>query len=57
MAYKLKQKFVGKSLANINKPLNDLTEEDIKSLSDKTKELIFIKETPKNKKKDVAIKS
>ncbi len=56
MAYKLKKKFVGKSLANINKPLNDLTEEDIKSLSDKTKELIFIKETPKNKKKDVAIK-
>ena len=53
MKWKLKNKWVGKSLANIKKPLNDLTEEDIKTLSNTTKELIFIKELPKKKKKYV----
>ena len=56
MKWKLKNKWIGKSLANICKPLSDLTEEDIKSLSEKTKDLIFIKELPKKKKKDVDIK-
>ena len=56
MKWTLKNSWFGKSLANVNKPLNDLTEEDIKSLSDKTKELIFVKEPPKKKKKDVEAK-
>jgi|TARA_R110000850_G_scaffold236989_1_gene361744 hypothetical protein len=57
MAYKLKKEWEGKSIDSINMPLNCLTQEHILKLREDVRDRLFIKETPKKKKKDVAIKS
>tara|TARA_R110002020_G_scaffold65_2_gene353 strand:- start:916 stop:1098 length:183 start_codon:yes stop_codon:yes gene_type:complete len=60
MAWKLKKEWEGKSLANIRTPLDQLTQKQINTLSDKYKELLFIEDKPKEdkpkrKKRDVSI--
>ena len=55
MAWKLKKEWEGKSVDNINIPLNDLTQKQIEGLNESVRESLFVKEQPKKKKKDVAI--
>ena len=57
MAYKLKKEWEGKSIDNLNIPLNDLTQKQILGLNESIRNNLFIEETPKKKKKDVAIKN
>jgi|TARA_R110000751_G_scaffold94624_1_gene184684 hypothetical protein len=57
MAYKLKKEWEGKSIDNLNIPLNDLTQKQILGLNESIRSSLFIEETPKKKKKDVAIKN
>ena len=55
MAWKLKKEWEGKSIDNMNIPLNDLTQKQIEGLNESVRESLFVKEQPKKKKKDVAI--
>ena len=55
MAWKLKKEWEGKSVDNINIPLNDLTQKQIERLNESVRESLFVKEQPKKKKKDVEI--
>ena len=55
MTWKLKKEWEGKSVDNINIPLNDLTQKQIEGLNESVRESLFVKEQPKKKKKDVAI--
>tara|TARA_Y100001937_G_scaffold121801_1_gene181154 strand:- start:901 stop:1074 length:174 start_codon:yes stop_codon:yes gene_type:complete len=55
MAWKLKKEWEGKSVDNINIPLNDLTQKQIEGLNESVRESLFVKEQPKKKKKDVEI--
>ena len=57
MAYKLKKEWEGKSIDNLNIPLNDLTQKQILGLIESIRNSLCGEETPKKKKKDVAIKS
>ena len=57
MAYKLKKEWEGKSIDNLNIPLNDLTQKQILGLNESIRNSLFVEETPKKKKKDVATKS
>tara|TARA_R110001592_G_scaffold7266_1_gene40878 strand:- start:442 stop:615 length:174 start_codon:yes stop_codon:yes gene_type:complete len=57
MAWKIRKEFEGKTIESINKPLNELTQMQIERLNERVRDTLFIKETPKKKKKDVAIKS
>jgi hypothetical protein len=57
MAYKLKKEWEGKIIDNLNIPLNDLTQKQILGLNESIRNSLFVEETPKQKKKDVAIKS
>tara|TARA_R100000781_G_C4056714_1_gene119609 strand:+ start:56 stop:229 length:174 start_codon:yes stop_codon:yes gene_type:complete len=54
MTWKLKKEWEGKSVDNINIPLNDLTQKQIEGLNESVRESLFIKEQPKKQKKDVA---
>ena len=57
MKWILKTKWEGRSIDNLNVPLNELTQKQILGLNEGIRNSLFIKETPKKKKKDVAIKS
>ena len=57
MAWKIRKEFKGKTIESINKPLNELTQKQIERLNERVRNSLFIEETPKNKKKDVAIKN
>jgi hypothetical protein len=57
MAWKIRKEFKGKTIESINKPLNELTQKQIERLNERVRNSLFIKETPKKTKKDVAIKS
>jgi hypothetical protein len=52
MAWKLKKEWEGKSVAHIKVPLNELTPQQILSLSDASLDKYFIEDKPKKKKKD-----
>jgi len=54
MAWKLKKEWEGKSVDNINIPLNDLTQKQIEGLNESVRESLFVKEQPKKQKKYVA---
>jgi len=51
MAWKLKKEWEGKSVDNINIPLDDLSQNQIKKLNESVRKSLFIEEKPKNKKK------
>ena len=55
MAWKLKKEWEGKSVAHIKVPLNELTPQQILSLSDASLDKYFIQDKPKKKKKDVGV--
>ncbi len=57
MKWILKTKWEGRSIDNLSIPLNELTQKQILGLNEEIRNSLFIKETPKKKKKDVAIKS
>ena len=52
MAWKLKKEWEGKSVDNINIPLDDLSQNQIKKLNESVRNSLFIEEKPKKKKKD-----
>ena len=52
MTWKLKKQWEGKSIDSIRIPLDDLTQKQILSLNESVRNSIFIKDTPKKKKKD-----
>ena len=53
MAYKLKKEWEGKSIDNLNIPLNDLTQKQILGLNESIRNSLFVEETHKKTKKDV----
>jgi hypothetical protein len=53
MTWKLKKEWEGKSIDTLNIPLDDLSQKQISKLNESVREALFIKEQPKNKKKDV----
>jgi hypothetical protein len=53
MAWKLKKEWEGKTLNSINCPLEDLTQKQILKLKEETRNLLFVEDKPKKKKKDV----
>ena len=55
MAWKLKKQWEGKSIDSIKIPLGDLSQKQILSLNESTRNNLFIEDKPKKKKKDVSI--
>ena len=51
MVYILKKEWEGKSIDSIRIPLDDLTQKQIQGLNESVRNSIFIKDTPKKKKK------
>ena len=51
MAWKLKKEWEGKSIDNINIPLDDLTQKQISGLNESVRNSLFIEDKPKKKKK------
>ena len=56
MAWKLKKEWEGKSIDNINIPLDDLTQKQISGLNESVRNALFIEDKPKKKKKDDSFK-
>ena len=52
MAWKLKKEWEGKSIDSIRTPLDDLTQKQIEGLRESVRNKLFVKQTPKKKKKD-----
>ena len=52
MAWKLKKEWEGKSVDSIRIPLDDLTQKQILSLNESTRNNLFIEDKPKKKKID-----
>jgi hypothetical protein len=52
MAYKVKKQYINSFAGGIKKALKDLTQNEILSLSEKTRNTYFVEEKPKKKKKD-----
>ena len=50
MAWKLKKEWEGKSIDNINIPLDDLTQKQISGLNESVRNSLFIEDKPKKKK-------
>tara|TARA_R100001443_G_scaffold22662_1_gene34900 strand:+ start:752 stop:934 length:183 start_codon:yes stop_codon:yes gene_type:complete len=51
MAWKLKKEWEGKSIDNINIPLDDLTQKQISRLNESVRNSLFIEDKPKKKNK------
>ena len=51
MAWKVKKEWEGKQPANVNYPLDELTQDQIKKISDNLRNAYFEQDTPKPKKK------
>ena len=49
MAWKIRKEFEGKTIESINKPLNELTQEQIERLNERVRNTLFVKETKKKK--------
>ena len=50
MAWKLKKEWEGKSVDNINIPLDELTQKQIQGLNESVRNSLFVEEKPKKKK-------
>ena len=50
MAWKLKKELEGKSIDNINIPLDELTQKQIQGLNESIRNSLFVEEKPKKKK-------
>ena len=55
MAYKVKKQYINSFAGGIKKALKDLTQNEILSLSEKTRNTYFVEDKPKKKKKDDSI--
>ena len=53
MAWKIRKEFEGKTIESINKPLNELTQEQIERLNERVRNTLFVEEKPKKKNKNV----
>ena len=51
MTWKLKKEWEGKSIDNLNIPLDDLTQKQIAGLNESVRDSLFVKDQPKKKKK------
>ena len=51
MTWKLKKEWEGKSIDNLNIPLDDLTQKQIAGLNESVRDSLFVKDHPKKKKK------
>ena len=56
MAWKLKKEWEGKSIDNLNIPLDNLSQKQIAGLNESVRDALFVEEKPKKKKKDVSTK-
>ena len=51
MAWKLKKEWEGKTVNNCNRPLDEITQWQIKKLGESIRNAYFVQEKPKKKKK------
>lgn len=51
MTWKLKKEHENTTISSINRPLKELTQDQISKLKDEIKEVYFIEDKPKKKKK------
>ena len=51
MTWKLKKEWEGKSIDNLNIPLDDLTHKQISGLNESVRDSLFVQDQPKKKKK------
>ena len=56
MAWKLKKEWEGKSIDNLNIPLDKLSQKQIAGLNESVRDALFVEEKPKKKKKDGSTK-
>ena len=56
MTWKLKKEWEGKSIDNINIPLDNMTQKQIQGLNESVRDTLFIKEQAKKKKDDLGTK-